>query len=335
MPDNSNYAYIVGRLRALETKMINQTLLERLLDAKDADEAFRVINDMPLIMGSMGEYGPDSFNKVLVDALHKMKDLFIQMAPYPLHLNFLWYKYDFHNLKVILKAELTEKGYSDVSHALIDLGNISSENWEKYLLEGKKIELTEDLLSVIGKVKALYEKTYDPQVIDMVIDQHLLDEQKKIAGEMGSKMISDYLSRIIDFSNLKAFIRVKELNRNLAYLETMLLSGGNIDLSVFTSAFERGYDELKTLLDKQLHGDDLAASLEEFIQNRNMSVAEKKYHDLQQKFMRESRRISFGPEPVFAFFWRFENHLNIIRSVLIGKLNKLPTEDISKYVLAL
>ena len=66
MPDNSNYAYIVGRLRALETKMVNQTLLERLLDAKDANEAFRVLNDMPLIMGSMNDYEVSSFNKVLV-----------------------------------------------------------------------------------------------------------------------------------------------------------------------------------------------------------------------------------------------------------------------------
>ena len=264
-----------------------------------------------------------------------MKELFTQMAPYPEVLNFLWHKYDFHNLKVVLKAKLTERGYEDVSHALIDLGTISSEDWQKHLLEDKKIELTEDLVNVIDKVKVFYEKTFDPQVIDMVVDQHLLDEQMKIADAMESSMISNYLRRIIDFSNLKAFIRVKELDRNLAYLETMLLSGGNVDLSVFKTAFERGYDELRQLLEKQLHGDNLVASLEEFIENKNMSVAEKKYHDLQQKFMRESRRISFGPEPVFAFFWRFENHLNIIRSILIGKLNKLPTEDISKHVLAL
>lgn len=335
MQDNSRYAYIVGRLRALETKMMNQSLLERLLDANGADEAFRVLNDLPLVMGSIGEYEVSNFNKVLVGSLREMKDLFIQMSPYPEHLNFLWYRYDFHNLKVILKAKLTERGYADVSHALIDLGTVNIGDWEKYLLEDKKIELTKDLVNVIDKITSFYEKTSDPQVIDMMIDQYLLDEQRKIAEETGSSMIFNYLRRIIDFSNLKAFIRVNELDRNLAYLETMLLSGGNVDLSVFTSSFERGYDELRQLLEKQMHGDDLAISLEEFIEKKNMLMAEKNYHDLQQKFMQTSRSVSFGPEPVFAFFWRFENQLNIIRSVLIGKLNKLPTEDISKYVLAL
>ena len=48
--------------------------------------------------------------------------------------------------------------------------------------------------------------------------------------------------------------------------------------------------------------------------------------------MKESQRISFGPEPVFAFFYQFENHLQILRTVFIGKLNKLEVNEIASSI---
>ncbi|MBU0578001.1 V-type ATPase subunit [Patescibacteria group bacterium] len=335
MPDNSKYAYIVGRLRALDTKMMNQNSLERLVDAGSADEAYRALNDLPLVMGSMGDYKAQDFNKVLIGALQEMKNLFIQMAPYKEALNFLWYKYDFHNLKVILKAKLTERGYADISHALIDLGTISFEDWEKHLLEDKKIELSEALDKAIHRAKGAYEKTNDPQVIDQTIDQHYLESLKEISDEMGSLLISRYLSRLIDFSNLRAFIRAKELNKDFGYFQRVLLDGGHVFPDAFLGSYERGYDELRQVLEKRMHADDLVVSLDSFLEDRNLLAVEKKAHELQQEFMSEANKISFGPEPVFAFFWRFENQLNIIRGVLVGKLNSLPAEEISKHVLTL
>jgi len=84
-----------------------------------------------------------------------------------------------------------------------------------------------------------------------------------------------------------------------------------------------------------MYADDLVVSLDSFVEDENLLAAEKKVHELQQTFMDEANKISFGPEPVFAFFWRFENQLNIIRAILVGKLNSLPAEEISKHVLSL
>lgn len=335
MYDNSKYAYIVGRLRALDTKMMNQGLLERLLDAKSADESYRVLNDMPLVMGSINDYEAKDFNKVLQGALGELKELFIQMAPYKDVLNFLWYKYDFHNLKVVLKAKLTERGYADVEHALTSLGNISFEDWEKHLLEDKSIKLTEGLDRIIDKAKEAYEKSNDPQVIDQVIDSYYLSVLKDISDKMGSTLISRYLRRIIDISNLKAFIRATELKKERGYFEGVLLEGGHVSLDTWLTSFERGYEDLRQTLEKRMYADDLVVALESFVEGKNLLAAEKRAHELQQQFMDESRKIVFGPEAVFAFFWKFENHLQTIRAILVGKLNKLPAEEISKHVLSL
>ena len=335
MYDNSKYAYIVGRLRALDTKMLNVTMLERLMEAPGASEVFRSLNDLPLVTGSLDDYEEQDFAKVLTDSVREMKALLIQMAPYPELLDFLWYKYDFHNLKVCLKAKVTGHGYEDVSHALTDLGTLNMEAWQGFVLEDKSLPLDGQINKKIAQIKEIYEKEADPQVINTVVDQHYLESLGRIAGNMGSPMITDYVKRMTDFSNLRAFIRIMELKKDRPVLEKLLLSGGFVKPDVYLNSFERGYDELRQALEKPIGSDDLSRTLEKFMEDKTLMSAERQVFRLQQEFMAKSNTVTFGPEPVFAFFWRFENHMMVIRAIMVGKLNGLSNDLISNHVLAL
>ncbi|PIZ71911.1 hypothetical protein COY07_04065 [Candidatus Peregrinibacteria bacterium CG_4_10_14_0_2_um_filter_43_11] len=335
MYDLSNYAYIVGRVRALETQMLDQNNLERLIDAPRAEDAFRVLNDLPLVTESMGDHGVRDFQKILLESLKSLKGMLIQMAPYPEVLNFLWHKYDFHNLKVVLKAKFMEYGYADIEHALINIGTIPLSDFEGYLLEDSKINLGADLPTVIKHARVAYEKTPNPQIVDLEIDHYYLSVLQRIVSSTNSSLLSAYLVNLIDASNLLTFIRCHELKRELPYLKQMLFDGGRISLELFISAFERGYDELKQILEPRMYTENLVFILEAFMEDRNLLMAEKKMMEGQQQFMQEAQKIAFGPEPVFAFYWRFENHLQIIRTVLVAKLNRSPSNDLRKQVLAL
>jgi len=335
MYDNSKYAYIVGRLRALDTKMLNPSSLDRLMEAPGASEVFRSLNDLPLVAPALNDYTVQDFSKVLNGALENLKELMLQMAPYPEVLNFLWYKYDFHNLKVALKAKLSGKGYEDVHHALSSLGTIRKEDWEGFVLEDKRVPLTSDIDKHISVIRNLYEKQEDPAVINVVVDQHYLETLKGIADELGSSMVSDYLKRMIDFSNLRAFIRISELKKDKAALERLLIGGGYVKPALYLDSFERGYDELRQALERPVGSDDLSRALESFSEVKTLMAAERRAIQLQQEFMAKSNVISFGPEPVFTFFWRFENHMLIIRAILVGKLNGLSNELISANTLSL
>lgn len=335
MYDNSKYAYIVGRLRALETQMIDQNALERLLDAPGASESFRVLNDLPLVAGSLNEYGVQDFSKVLQGAQMEVKQLLLDMMPYTEVLDFLWYKYDFHNLKVILKAKLSGQDYQEVGHALSTLGTISVERWQRHLMEGEKIELADALPKVVRIIEEDYEKNQDITIISSILDQHYLEQLSKIADSMNSPLISSYLRRLIDFSNLISFIRVTETKKDEVVLTRTLVKGGNIPYRVFKDAYGRSHEDLLQVLEKKIGGEDLALSLSNFINHKMLISAEKKVQELQQEFMNKSKQISFGPEPVFSFFWRFENHMMIIRAILIGKLNGLSKETIQSHVLSI
>jgi V/A-type H+-transporting ATPase subunit C len=315
--------------------VLNPTVLDRLMEAPGASEVFRSLNDMPLIAGSLGDYEVQDFNKVLTDSLQNLKELLLQMAPYSEVLNFLWYKYDFHNLKVALKARVTEQGYEEVNYALTKLGTIDLEAWQGFILEGKPVLLTKQLEKKIDQIKSLYEKDSDPQIINVIVDQHYTETLKKIADQIGSPMIDHYLKRLIDFSNLRAFIRIMELKKERPVLGKLLIPGGFVKPELYLNSFERGYDELRQALERPIGSDDLLIALEKFMEEKTLMAAERQVYKLQQDFMKKSNAISFGPEPVFSFFWRFENSMLIIRAILVGKLNGLSNETIRKHVLAL
>jgi V/A-type H+-transporting ATPase subunit C len=332
---SADYAYIVGRIRALETKMLNRNLMERMLDAPSASEAFRVLNDMPLILGAIGDHHVPEFNTVLLKALQSLKRLYKRMTPDLYALRFLWYRYDFHNLKVTLKARLTGRGYEDVKHALIDMGEVPVEQWESFLMDGKLLFKTTGLIRAIQEATRLYEETGNPQIIDQVIDQHYLDILNEVAVNIGSALMQDYLARRIDFANIKTFIRSRELKADESKFTAMLLNGGNLGLDLFRKNYEKGIGELKAALQKKMGADDYVACVEQYMDHGKLSYLEKKVHELQQEFVSQASRIPFGPEPVFAFYFRFENHLLLIRSVLVGKLNNIPLEDIKDTLLTL
>lgn len=333
--NQANYAYIIGRLRALETKSLTTNVVERMIEAKTADEAFRVLNDISFLSGSIGGDTVNDFQKVLNRGVQKMVRLVAKMTPYPEVVNFLMLKYDFHNLKVVLKARLTERGYADVSHALIDLGTLSASEWEHFALEGQIPPLTDYLSETIQDATSEYEKTNDPQVVDLIVDKHYLEEMLSSSDKFGGDLIVAYIKKLIDLTNLKSFIRSKELNKDENHFESVLLHDGFIPIFVFVDSFKKGYEELKQVLERKMHGEDAAEMLEEFMKEGTLLSAEKKMGQLLQEFMDESKKMSFGPEPVLAYFWRFENHMQILRIILVGKLNMLASEDIHKNILAL
>lgn len=332
---NNDYAYIVGRVRALETQLLNQTLLERVLDAKNADEAFRVLNDHPLIADHIGDLSVKDYQKVFLSSLKAIQKLIHEMAPRKNVMNFLWYKYDFHNLKVVLKARLMEHGYADIEHALINVGLHSLENWEKVLFEGRSLDLIPGVTPAIQEATEFYEKSKDPQTVDLIIDQYYLNELLKLAEEMKSPMTIDYVVRLIDITNARTFVRCKELKKDRVYFEKVIIKGGSIYPETFLSAYEKGYDELRGILERCPHMSDLAEALESVKKDKSLLMLETKILENLQKFMKESQRESFGPEPVFAFFYKFENHLQILRTILIGKLNKLEVKEIASSLPAL
>jgi len=156
------YAYAVGRLRALEARLINDAQIIRMTEAPDLQSAFLVLGETPYSEKIDRLPQAFDFEELLKQELISTKQLLDNLAPKDEILDVIFKKYDYHNLKVLLKNKLTG-GTS--TKALYEIGTLPWHELERLEIAQKaegqdlrSIENTIDkeylrILSQVAKLK--------------------------------------------------------------------------------------------------------------------------------------------------------------------------------------
>lgn len=117
--NQDSYAYASGLLRARELKLLDKNRIDRMLEATKAEDAYRVLAE--------AEYGMDidsiksvfDFESLLAEEMKKTYDLLLEIGPDEEVINVFQKRYDYFNMKVLLKAELSNQ---DAPPILLDTG---------------------------------------------------------------------------------------------------------------------------------------------------------------------------------------------------------------------
>ena len=99
-----DYLYAAGVIRHLENKLLNPTDIKRMMDAPDLASAFKVFHDTDYFDNVL-DVKPVEFIKALDADLVQAKRKIQEMAPSEELVEFLFMRYDFHNLKLLLKEK--------------------------------------------------------------------------------------------------------------------------------------------------------------------------------------------------------------------------------------
>ncbi|HSW35004.1 MAG TPA: V-type ATPase subunit, partial [Candidatus Limnocylindrales bacterium] len=120
--DNEQYAYAVGRIRAMETSLLARGKIERMVEATSAEEVLKVLGESEYAeyiasMSSIYDY------EVMLDqVMHLVYADLRHFAPDPELVNIFACKYDYHNLKVLYKADKLGENRSEL--LVYGVGNI-------------------------------------------------------------------------------------------------------------------------------------------------------------------------------------------------------------------
>ena len=103
-----DYLYISARIHAMENRMLTRERMERMLDARTAEDAAKVLTecgyeDFPALTPAAIEHLLDQARLELFADLRKA-------SPDPGIVDVFCIKYDYHNAKVLLKAQAVELG---------------------------------------------------------------------------------------------------------------------------------------------------------------------------------------------------------------------------------
>jgi len=321
--DDTRYIYAVGRIRALERRLLGRADFGRLLDVPDLGGALRALAEM----GYPVPEGASAYEPVLMaehrSALGLLEDLTEDRALIELFRR----RYDFHNLKVLLKAE---RSAQDLDRAIMDLGTVAVEELQEAVRAGEPERLPGPLAAAMGAAGERYEESRNPGDLDAAIERVQYAELSRMIAELDNRFLSTWLVWQVDLLNIRSFLRFRWLQEDLKTFPEILLPGGSLEWDFFRPIREEPLETLGQAFGRTPYGRAVSDGIGQLQSRRSFAHLERSCDDLMIELLRTSGRTSFGVEPLAAYVLLKEFEIRSVRAVLVGKLNGLPKDKIKE-----
>lgn len=336
--DSTLFAQSSSWIRVLETKLLNENELERMVLAKDARDAYKILNETDYSSHIGDIEKSESFQDVINAGLKDTKELIMRITPENWVFNILWFRYDFHNLKVLLKAKYSGKEFAEVENFLLQFGSIPTEKLKKFIFGNEDVSFgleqnyEEYIKESVALAKMDYEKDKDPQMIDIVLDKRLCKTMNDIALRSGNAFLIKLTKKYIDLKNIELFLRLKIQKRDESLLLKGFINRGYLETYRFVDSFRKDVSDFAESMKHTDYSDIIREAIKGYQDEKSFVKLDKLTYDHFTDYIQQAKRIAIGPEPVFAYFWAKKNNALVIRSVMVGKLNNIAPENIRKII---
>ncbi|MBC8586995.1 V-type ATP synthase subunit C [Paratissierella segnis] len=324
--DRMDFVQGVVRTKVIEKRLLSKAQIDRMVDAKDIDEVFRMLNETEYSNGIANISRSEDYEKILSEELKRVYKLMREIAKEDqIVVDLLALKYDYHNLKVLLKEKILN---TDLSQNYIPIGTIDIQKLKNDFLTDNYEEIKKEFREALETAIKDYDETNDPQRIDIVLDKIYFSHLYKMAKSTGIELFIEYVEDSIDFINVKTLIRIKKQNKDINFLEDVLLPNGKIDKNDIVLSLNDSIDIIINKFKNYRISEELKKGLESYQETNHLSDFEKYMDDYLMELNKRSKNIIFGPEPIFSYIIAKETEIKVLRIIMVSKLNDLSPEDI-------
>ncbi|MEG0773341.1 V-type ATP synthase subunit C [Clostridium sp.] len=323
--DRMDFTHAVARLRVIEKRLLDKVKIERLLECETPEEVLKVLQETQYGEKISNVKDIHIYENMLRQELKDLYETMYKLTPEKSVIDIMSLKYDYHNIKVLEKGKSGDK---DLSNLLIPIGTIPEDTLKTIILSGEFKALNPLMREAVTKVESIFSMDRDPQNIDIILDKYMYKDmlQRALATEI--EFIIEYVKISIDITNIKTMLRVKKQNKDARFLEDILIEGGTINNNTFIYGLNESLESFINSVSKSSYTKALTSILEDYNRTGNFSPIEVIFDNYIIDKAKSAKRVNFGPEPLIAFIIAKENEIKIVRIILVGKINKVPTEII-------
>ena len=320
-----DYAYAVGRIRAIERKLLDKNKIDRMLDSKTPDEALKVLSEADYSHLSGEVSSAFEYESLLKNELKKVYSLLADIAPQPEVFNTFLFKNDFHNIRVLIKAEFSNK---DELNLLTDSGSISLDSLKAMIRDRNFKNMPRVMKTAIEECIDSFNRIGDPQLIDIILDKAWFILMAESAKHSGMSFLIKLVDIMIDLINIKAFLRVKSLDKSWDFVDKILLSGGTINRKVFFDNLEEPLQNITSALSLTQYSAICEDGIKEYSLKGTLTRFEKLCDDYITNFLKKAKYIHLGIEPLIAYLIAKETEIKNVRIIMVGKINNISNDVI-------
>ncbi len=323
--ENSEYAYAVARVRALETGLITEMGYNSLISAPG--ERFHSLfsevsgirwegsSDVHTVLGNLEESFTQQFflvkSLIVEDELKRLVSL----------------KYDYELLKLIVKDETGEQ--ISVPSALSLRSNFSFPVLKVLLENGNFGETGETMYNAYISLKGRGEKRGGS--VDYVCDCAYYSDLFSILDFYQNPFVTGYFIQRIDARNAMAALRLKVRGEKRSAIRERFIPVGTIGLHHLEEGFDLNLDGFADRIQFSPLSAVFRKTDKKKDQEEQLIEIEKLCDEQLLRYLRESIFVTFGVEPVLSYLWIKEAELQNLRIILLAKESGISQDEIKKY----
>lgn len=314
---DTDYLYATMRIRANENSLLSARDIERITDAKTPEEAGKLLAE-----SGYDEISGKSFSEVERALLRRRDEtmaLVGEICENTSITEVFALKYDFHNIKTIIKAELAGV---DAERIMSDSGTVSK---DVLLLAARTDDLSalpERMAKVFDEARETIAHTGDPQLSDFILDKAYFEMMSYAAKKAQSAFLEGYVRLLADVANLRSAVRALRQGKGAELLREAIVPGGNVPESVLLKFdLENGFSG--TALSEAAKAGALAAE-----GGTSLLAFERELDNALIKYMQSAKYVAFDERPIIAYIAAREAEAMTVRIIMAGKLEGLSADEI-------
>ncbi|MBU3196108.1 V-type ATP synthase subunit C [Clostridium algidicarnis] len=323
--DSMLFTQVIPRLRVLETKLLDKSKIDRMIDSSSKEEALKVLQESEYSTLMSNIKRAEDYEIILSAELKRVYKMLYEMTPVNSIVDIMSIRYDYHNIKVLIKGKILEK---DFSNMIIPVGTVDI-NKLIYALDNEYYrDLNPIMRKAIEEVLEDFNTSKDPQKIDIILDKYLFIHQLSLNEQIDDKFLDRYLRYLIDLTNIKTLLRVKKQDNTRDFLNSLIIQGGYVDRDKLNSLYNDSVENIPGKLAFTDYSEILKFGIEDYVKTGSINLFEKLSEDFIMNYMKKAKYITFGLEPLIAYIYAKENEIKLIRIIMVGKLNNIQSEVI-------
>lgn len=284
------YHQINPLIRLKETELLSEQQFQQLLEAETVEDVKNMLKST-VYQPYLTETFEEKFDYHSSEALGSLYRWLYEMAPEPAVVTLYTMRFTFHNLKILTKAERTGK---DFDYLYLEDGRYSLNTVKSAIHTKNSSELEPALLEVIRDVFAYLEEGGLPQAIDILYDRAFLQQQRKLADELGYEELTKEVIAFIDLTNLSTMARGIVQHQNSNFLSTVLSSAGSLSKKELLTYAEKSLVEFTAFVRTTNYGQLLEKIINKETNELNLLAFEKLKDDYLTSMYENGRTVAFG-----------------------------------------
>lgn len=290
---DADFITVSSYIRTLENRLLTKSKLESLLSLHNFSDILKGLSqetDYNFISVS----NLDQAEHILKEEWKRVCEMLYKVTPHNEAVQIMLLPYEFHSLRQTMKEEMSQ------SH--------------------KTIQLSEEMKKIRSEAEALEGNN---QIKEIFLDRNMYETMIKISQMLNSDFITEQIQMKIDFYNIKAMLRAREMKKDSAFFELCYVKGGRLSKDVFLHNYSVPFSAVASSFTNKYCNVEVQKGLEAYENNHNFSELETLFHNSLISHLKNAKLISYGPEVMYAYLMAKENEIRQIRLLLTCKFRNI------------